>query len=286
MKKRIVILLSLIIVLAFNGLARQANFKMLAKCAAFFKGGNKVTGIVNFMSTRHPKIGFLNQGKFNLRNVWMLNFMNNNWNYPNERKLLKRKSDTIFLKNGQAFYDTVITYSTKFKVFRFKHSRDIHVSKIKRIYFCCTILPKAYRDRNNFVDNEVINYTTFLVDGKVKNIDIKYYNRIKTGFVDDLQINTKDIVMINFENRKRNFPDEKKYLNYRLDTVFLNDGKYIQKKIAALDFEEGRIIFQNKSEISMRKVTRIYFKKQKDKLNSRNGNRRRVDRKRIKRENY
>ena len=126
MKKNILIFLVLIFVSTFNGIARNTNFNMIAQCSAFFKDGNMVTGIVNFMSTRHPKIGFIDQGKFNLRNVWMLNFINNNWNYPNERKNLRRNSDTIFLRNGQAFYDKVITYSTKFKVFRFKNSKDIH----------------------------------------------------------------------------------------------------------------------------------------------------------------
>lgn len=260
MKKRIVIVLVLVFLFAYNGIAKKINYNMIGQCTAFFKNGNIVSGTINFMSTRHPKIGFINQGKFNLRNIWMLNFMNNNWNFPNERKLLKRNSDTIFLKNGQAFYDKVITYSTKFKVFRFKNTRDIHVTKIKRIYFCCNILPKAYKDKLKPDNNVEINYTTFLVDGRVKNIDIKYYNNKKTGFVDGLQVNSKDIIMINFENKKKYFKDERKYLKSGFDAVFLKDRKYIIRKISTLDFKTEKIILQDGNEIDLKKVIRIYFK--------------------------
>jgi len=264
--KKFITVSFIIFLFAYSGIARKSNFRTVGQCTAFFKDGNVVTDVINFLSTRHPKIGFVDYDKYNLKNVWMLNFMNKKWDFPNERKRIKSQTDTIFLKNGQLFYDKIVTYSTKFKVFRFKKSNDIHVSKIKRIYLCCNKFPKFYR--NNSDDTNQLNYTTFLLDGKTKDEKIKYYNNRKTGFVNGLQINSKDIVMINFENRKRNFTNEKKRLNRRYDTVFLNNGEYIQDIILRLDFNNGKIIFQDEPEINMNKVSRIYFKnKQNDNRN-------------------
>jgi len=258
MRKKFIVILILIFVFVYNGIARKSNFNKTAQCATFFKNGDMVSGIINFMSTRHPKIGFINQGRFNLNKVWMLNFISEKWNFPRERKQLSKNSDTVFLKNGEVFYDKVTTFSTKFKVFRFRNTNDIHVSKIKRIYFCCMKLPRSLKENSNNINE--FTYTTIFADGKTKNKDIEYYNKRKTGFVDGLQVNTKDIRMINFENKKKNFPDENRYLKPNLDTVFLKNGDYIQQNIYMIDFKSGKIEFQDESEVNLKKVIRIYFK--------------------------
>ena len=277
-KNKLIFVLIFVLIISIN--AKQTNINKIGQCSAFFKGGNMATGIINFLKTSQMKIGFINQGKFSLQKVWMLNFANTKWGFPNERKVLNQNFDTIFLKNGRTFYDKVKKYSFGFKVFRFANTKDIHISKIKRIYFCCTKLPKAYKAIKN--DDNQLAYTTFFSDGRVKNSRIKYYNINKTGFEDGLQVNTKDIVMINFENEKNNFPNEKKHLNYKLDTVFINNGKYIQRAISILNFEKGKIVFQDESEVDMNKVTRIYF----NRYTKKNYHRRNDTRGKLIRKNY
>jgi hypothetical protein len=237
--------------------AENQTFFETGKCATFFLDGNMIIDTVDFMSSRSGRLGFVNSGMFKIINIWMVNFISNEWNFPEEREELAPTMDTLFLRNGGIIRDRIDTYSTKMKVFRFDNTAPIHISQIKRIYFCCNKLPKSFEEK--LKTGSAVSYYTFMIDGRVIDSPIVYLENVKTGFGNGLQVNTKDIVMINFENNQADFPNEKRMLSRTADSIFLEDNNVIYKNIAKFSHEEGIIEFQDSTQIPFSKITRIYF---------------------------
>ncbi len=247
--------------------AENQIFFETGKCATFFLDGNIITDTVDFMSSRSGRLGFVNSGMFKIINTWMVNFISSEWNFPEEREELAPTMDTIFLRNGGIIRDRIDTYSTKMKVFRFDNHAPIHILEIKRIYFCCNRLPKSFEEK--LKKESAVSYYTFMIDGRVIDSPIVYLENIKTGFGNNLQVNTKDIVMINFENNQADFPNEKRMLARTADTIFLKDNTVIHKNIARFNHEEGIIEFQDSTQISFSKISRIYFYRVRFEIESR-----------------
>jgi len=242
--------------------AENQIFFETGKCATFFLDGNMIIDTVDFMSSRSGRLGFVNSGMFKIINIWMVNFISSEWNFPEEREELAPTMDTLFLRNGGIIRDRIDTYSTKMKVFRFDNHAPIHISEVKRIYFCCNRLPKTFEEKlkeEELKKGPAVSYYTFMIDGRVIDSPIVYLEKIKTGFGNSLQVNTKDIVMINFENNQADFPNEKRMLSRTADSIFLKDNNVIYKNIARFDHEEGIIEFQDSTQIPFSKITRIYF---------------------------
>ncbi|MCP4220145.1 MAG: hypothetical protein GY765_36275, partial [bacterium] len=189
-----------ILLLSFNLVAEKQGFHKTGEVAVFKTDGNMMHDIINFMSSRSGRLGFAHHGKMRTQNVWMLNFMNRSWDFPQERNRLARSVDSVFLKNGKVIHDRIVTYSTKFKVFRFTRNADVHVNDIKRIYYCCTKLPAAYsrgkgKEQGHKPQKNI--YYTHLTDGRLVASSIRYLNAQKTVFENNLEINSKDIRLIN-----------------------------------------------------------------------------------------
>jgi hypothetical protein len=230
-----------------------------AQSVTFLKDGNKITDVIIDMSSRTDKIEYRNNYKVHRNQAWMINYVNANWDFPNERNQLSNKTDTIFLRDGTVIHDKIVDFSSRRLVWEFSRTRAVPESQIKRIYFCCTRLPGAY-DKPKPKEKEGDRYSvTFLVTGKSIETPLSYLNSKKTGFTDDLQINTHDIWMINFENNKWNFPAEQRQLNKRQDVIFLKDGNVLFDKI--IDFSKKRKTFQlnRGNPIHESQIKRIYF---------------------------
>ncbi len=237
--------------------AENQTFFETGKSATFFLDGNMIIDTVDFMSSRSGRLGFINSGMFKIINIWMVNFISSEWNFPEEREELAPSMDTLFLRNGGIIRDRIDTYSTKMKVFRFDNHAPIHISDIKRIYFCCNKLPNYYAEKLEI--KPAAAYYTFMIDGRVIDSPIVSLENIKTGFANGLQVNTKDIVMINFENNQADFPFEKRRLSRTTDSIFLEDNNVIYKNIAKFNHNEGIIEFQDSTQVVFSKISRIYF---------------------------
>jgi hypothetical protein len=254
--RKIIFLVILVIGCVFLSAENQTFFET-GKCATFFLDGNMVIDTVYFMSSRSSRLGFVNSGMFKIINIWMVNFISNEWDFPDEREELAPGLDTLFLRNGGIIRDRIDTYSTKMKVFRFDNHAPIHISDVKRIYFCCNRLPNYYAEKLKTVS--AVYYYTFMIDGRVIDSPIVYLENVKTGFANGLQVNSKDIVMINFENNQNYFSNEKRRLFRTADTIILKDNNVIYKNIAKFSHEEGIIEFQDSAQISFSQISRIYF---------------------------
>lgn len=133
-------LLLLVFLLPTQGLlAKIVN--MTDGFSAIFPGpGPKlVIKKITDVSRRNGRVDFSDGTKAKFTNIWMINYTNSNWNFPKERLLLKNKLDMIVLRNGKIFYDLVQDFSSRRKVYEFKNHKEVHWSKIRRIYIAKTI---------------------------------------------------------------------------------------------------------------------------------------------------
>ena len=271
--RAIKIILFLILVTGSISLAAENQMYFeTGKCSTFFLDGNVIVDTVNFMSSRSNRLGFINSGMFNIYNIWMVNFIGNEWNFPEEREQLGQTTDTLFLRNGGIIRDKIVTYSTQMKVFRFDKSAEIHISAVKRIYFCCSKLPDYYAEKLRTGEGTEAVYYTFMVDGRVIDSPIAYLQNVKTGFGNSLQVNTKDIILINFENNQQDFPNEKRILSGTSDSILLKDNNVIYKNITNFNHEERIIEVQDSTQISFAKIRRIYFYRERFEKESRKDN--------------
>jgi hypothetical protein len=225
----------------------------------FLTDGNKITDVIIDMSSRTGKIEYRDNFNVHRNRAWMINYVDANWDFPDERNQLSNNTDSIFLRDGGVIQDKIVDFSSRRRVWEFMRNRAIPESQIKRIYFCCTRLPAAY-DKPKPKPREGDRYSvTFLVTGKSVETPLSYLNSKKTGFTDGLQINTHDIWMINFENNQWDFPGERGQLNDRHDTIFLKDGEVVYESI--VDFSENRKTFRLKrgDPIHESQIKRIYF---------------------------
>lgn len=233
----------------------------------FLLDGNSISDTIVDMSSRTGQVEYRNNLKVHRGRIWMINYESGNWDYPNERAQLSRSTDTIFLRNGQIMNVTITDFSSQRMVFEFLQGGSVHESNVKRIYFCCTELPGAYQNqqqnqkKGHWKDAQQDDFypVTFMVDGRVIDTPLKYLDNRKSGFQDGLQVNTKDIWMINFENDEMDFPRERQRLDRRTDTIFLTNGRVLYDTVVDFNEREGAFGLRNMDPVHYSQIARIYF---------------------------
>ena len=224
----------------------------------FLLNGDTITDTIVDMSSQTGQVEFLRHGKIHRSSIWMINFMDSNWDFPDERAQLVSDRDTVFLRNGHRLNVNIVDFSSRRQMFEFRVGGGVHESKVMRIYFCCTKLPAAYRGQEEAAPGES-GSVTFVVDGRIIDSPLSYLNSRKTGFQDGLQINTKDIWMINFEDDSLDFPRERLQLSNRVDTIFPARGRVFYDTVVGFDGRTGNFSFQGTNPIHYSQITRIYF---------------------------
>jgi hypothetical protein len=227
----------------------------------FLHDGNVVNGVIIDMSSRNGQVEYQDNMKVHRSRIWMINYMDGNYDFPQERNQLSNNTDTVFLRNGGIIRDNIVDYSSRRQVWEFGQTQAVHESQILRIYFCCTALPAAFnRVQAAPPPGKDNRYSSsFLLNGNYIEVPLSYLNSQQTGFTDNSQINTQDLWMINFENNQWDFPAERNQLNRQKDTIFLKDGEVLYDIVT--DFSNRRRTFQFKGmdPIHESQIKRIYF---------------------------
>ncbi len=255
MKMKIMLILAVIGMIGLSGINLSA-----AQSVTFLHDGNVITDTIVDMSSRTGQVEYRRSPKIHKSRIWMINFENSQWNFPAERKRLSRKTDTIFLRNGHVQNVTIVDFSSSRRMFEFRKGSSVHESKVKRIYFCCVELPSAYKSKQKKKPKtDDFNAVTFMIDGRVIDSPLKYLNTRKTAFVDGPQVNTKGIWMINLEDEDLDYPNERRQLDRRLDTVFLTNGRRVSDAVIDFNARSGEFRFKRMDPIHYSKIKRIYF---------------------------
>jgi len=111
----------------------------------FLKDGKKVTGNIVDMSSRTGNLQYLKHGDIHRSKIWMINYVDEKWNFPAERQQLPEKMDIIFLRNDTKMVGHIVDFSSRRQVWEFKDGRFVKEHRVRRIYFCCTRFPAFYR---------------------------------------------------------------------------------------------------------------------------------------------
>jgi hypothetical protein len=79
-----------------------------------------------------------------LRDLWMVNFVNEQWDFPNERNLIETNEHYIFLKSGDVTSGRVTAFAVDKREFEFESGDKFPIASVRRIYFSKNV-PRGLR---------------------------------------------------------------------------------------------------------------------------------------------
>jgi hypothetical protein len=118
------------------------------EAAIFFKSGDVIVDKIIDMSSTRLVIGTANNGEFPMRELWMINYVNENWNFPNERDQMETNEHYIFLKSSDVISGKIVDFSSSQLVWQLETGEKIAPGRIRRIYFSKRV-PAGLADRDN-----------------------------------------------------------------------------------------------------------------------------------------
>jgi hypothetical protein len=79
-----------------------------------------------------------------LRDLWMINFVTEEWNFPSERNLIETNEHYVFLKSGDVASGRIVDFSGEQRVFEFETGEKFALGQVRRIYFSKNV-PRGLR---------------------------------------------------------------------------------------------------------------------------------------------
>jgi hypothetical protein len=80
--------------------------------AIYMKSGDLLVDRINDISSARFVLETANNGEIPLRDIWMINFVNEKWDFPDERALLETSDHYVFLKNGSVSTGRIVDFSS------------------------------------------------------------------------------------------------------------------------------------------------------------------------------
>jgi hypothetical protein len=112
--------------------------------AIYFKSGDVIVDKIVDISSERLVLETENNGEFPLRDLWMINFVTEEWNFPNERNLIETNDHYVFLKSGDVSSGRIVDFSSEQRVFEFETGEKFPIGQVRRIYFSKTV-PRGLR---------------------------------------------------------------------------------------------------------------------------------------------
>jgi hypothetical protein len=140
--KRAVLTLAagLLILVAANG-----GQKLRAGEQAFFlKNGDTIIGAIVEISTEKSSFELKDGTSVPLRDLWMVNFVNEQWNFSGERDLLETNEHYVFLKSGDVTSGRVTAFAADKREFELESGDKFPIAAVRRIYFSKSV-PRGLR---------------------------------------------------------------------------------------------------------------------------------------------
>ena len=138
-RKRFVLLSAALLLCAIGASASQA---LHAGEAAIYKiGGLLIVDRINDISITRHVLETANNGNIPLQNIWMINFVDDKWNFPGERKQVTTNDHFVFMKNGAVSSGRIVDFSSARRWFEFDNGQKFPIGEIRRIYFSKTLPP-------------------------------------------------------------------------------------------------------------------------------------------------
>lgn len=139
-----VLFVGLFLAAAMSASAQMRN----GEAAIFFKSGDVIIDKIIDISSTRLVLETANNGEFPLRELWMINYVNENWNFPNEREQMETNEHYIFLKSGDVISGKIVDFSSEQIVWELETGEKLAPGRIRRIYFSKRV-PAGLQDRDN-----------------------------------------------------------------------------------------------------------------------------------------
>ena len=137
--KRFALLSAALLLCAIGASASQA---LHAGEAAIYKiGGFLTVDRINDISITRHVLETANNGNIPLQNIWMINFVDDKWNFPGERKQITTNDHYVFMKNGAISSGRIVDFSSARRWFEFENGQKFPIGEIRRIYFSKALPP-------------------------------------------------------------------------------------------------------------------------------------------------
>jgi hypothetical protein len=111
----------------------------------FLKNGSRVIGEFSDISAPRSVLELKSGREIRLSAIWMINFIDKKWYFPEELEKIVKPEHYLFLKNGEVISGKIVDYNDRIKVFELDDSGTTEIGKLNRIYFSKTIPPKLLR---------------------------------------------------------------------------------------------------------------------------------------------
>jgi exosome complex RNA-binding protein Rrp4 len=138
-----VLFVGLFLAAAMSASAQLRN----GEAAIFFKSGDVIIDKVIDISSTRLVLETANNGEFPLRDLWMINYVNENWDFPNEREQMETNEHYFFLKSGDVISGKIVDFSSEQIVWELETGEKIAPGRIRRLYFSKRV-PAGLQDRD------------------------------------------------------------------------------------------------------------------------------------------
>jgi hypothetical protein len=125
--------------------AADGGQKLRAGEQAFFlKNGDTIIGAIVEISAEKSSFELKDGTSVPLRDLWMVNFVNEQWNFPGERDLLETNEHYVFLKSGDVTSGRVTAFAADKREVELESGDKFPISAVRRIYFSKSV-PRGLR---------------------------------------------------------------------------------------------------------------------------------------------
>jgi len=112
--------------------------------AIFLKSGEVVNGRITDLVAPQLDLKLEDGARIAVRDVWMINFENSDWNFPNERNILETNDHYVFQKSGDISSGRIASFAAEPPSFVFETGEKFPLVQCRRIYFSKTV-PRGLR---------------------------------------------------------------------------------------------------------------------------------------------
>ena len=145
MKKTWLWMVTMAFGLCLSAASSPADKLEAGKAALFLQGGKMVIGEIADLSSTRLVFTLRDGQEIALHRVWMINFVNTDWNFPEERKKLEKDQHYLIFRNERMISGKIIDYSGA-RGFQFDTKEEVPIGQVRRIYFT-NQFPPAYKSR-------------------------------------------------------------------------------------------------------------------------------------------
>jgi hypothetical protein len=124
----------LVLVCGAAVLAGQTRMRS-GEVTIFQRSGDSVIDQIKGYSKVRLLLVTENSGDFQIGNVWMINFVDDAWNFPDERNQMNTDDHYVFLRNGGMAHGQIGDFSRERRSFLFESGEEFPLNQIRRIYF-------------------------------------------------------------------------------------------------------------------------------------------------------